>query len=335
MDDKKKKRSNQHDVESSSSASDDPTVQQHVSSTNSAHGNPMESYYSSHIASVCAAMNNEAEKRMSPFEQLMLEKRRETNRLSARRCRKRRREEITHLEEEQRRLESESEELAAEKVRLQAELQREISNAEGTSSQTQAPQPDVFHPPFGNLLNMQQHHQFQQHMQLRQTNPAGAAPLDPISGFFPPALMTPSTGFDMASFPMRPSNVHQLAQVHGLDFSRTAAFSPSGLSASLPPRQAVEIPSYLPLWQANQRLHLRLHSHQTLGDDGLGARLSASMSPFAAATDSSRAAVAMLDRHRQSEVTQSSNGMTEIDNNLLHRTSSNKEPDSDEGSCSS
>ncbi len=71
---------------------------------------------------------------MSPFERLMLQKRREVNRLSAKRCRKRRRDEIKQMEEEIRRLQYETEQLEAEKASLTSELQQEIAMATSGNS---------------------------------------------------------------------------------------------------------------------------------------------------------------------------------------------------------
>jgi hypothetical protein len=84
-------------------------------------------HYSAHITSVCEALNAEGGGSMSPFEEVMLKKRRETNRLSARNRRKRRGDEINLLLEEQRRLNLESKQLVAEKAKLQAELHHEVS----------------------------------------------------------------------------------------------------------------------------------------------------------------------------------------------------------------
>lgn len=82
-------------------------------------------YYSSHIAAVCESVNAEAKGSVQNTDLSKVEKRRETNRLSARRSRKRRRDEIEQLEEQLRRLAAETEELTAEKRKLQQELQEE------------------------------------------------------------------------------------------------------------------------------------------------------------------------------------------------------------------
>jgi hypothetical protein len=87
----------------------------------------LESYYSSHIAAVCESVNAGAKGTLSDMSKS--EKRRETNRLSARRSRKRRRDEIERLKGELRRLGTEEEELTSEKRRLQQELQEERTKA--------------------------------------------------------------------------------------------------------------------------------------------------------------------------------------------------------------
>lgn len=84
--------------------------------------------YSARIAAVCKEMN-EAKGRPDPLGTSKLAKRRETNRRSARRCRKRRKEELEQLEDKLRRLSAETKELVAEKERLQRELQELVSKS--------------------------------------------------------------------------------------------------------------------------------------------------------------------------------------------------------------
>jgi hypothetical protein len=92
-------------------------------------------YYSSHIAAVCEAVNA-TRKPSNPHTYGMTkqEKRREANRLSARRCRKRRRQELDELEDEVRRLNSESTELAEANAALRGELQREVQQAQSEAA---------------------------------------------------------------------------------------------------------------------------------------------------------------------------------------------------------
>ncbi len=120
--------------------------------------------YSAHITSVCEALNAQGGRATSPFEEVMLEKRRETNRLSARNRRKRRGVEIKHLLEEQRRLSLESKQLAAEKAELQAELHHEVSMTSSFADNTsathfQGPAPQI--SPVAQLLRNQLQHQMQ------------------------------------------------------------------------------------------------------------------------------------------------------------------------------
>ncbi len=120
--------------------------------------------YSAHITSVCEALNAQGGRAMSPFEEVMLEQRRETNRLSARNRRKRRGVEIKHLLEEQRRLSWESKQLVAERAGLQAELHHEVSMtpslAVNNSTHVQLPEPQI--SPVAQLLHNQLQQQRQQ-----------------------------------------------------------------------------------------------------------------------------------------------------------------------------
>jgi hypothetical protein len=129
----KRKRGGDDGDDENSSSSDDPSVHHHTSGERSGQ-NQTNAYYSAHITSVCEALNTDAERSMSTFEKLMLKKRRETNRLSARRCRRRRRDEIKVLEEQLRLLQLENEQLEAEKTWLQAEYQREMAVASSRNS---------------------------------------------------------------------------------------------------------------------------------------------------------------------------------------------------------
>jgi hypothetical protein len=82
--------------------------------------------YSAHITAVCAAMNAGTQS-LTPPGASKRARRRETNRLSAQRCRKKRKEELLLLIEEVQRLSAETEQLTAEKERLQQELQEETA----------------------------------------------------------------------------------------------------------------------------------------------------------------------------------------------------------------
>jgi hypothetical protein len=91
-----------------------------------------ESAYGGHVAAVCEAMNAAVNESVPEHEIFNLQKRRATNRLSARRCRKRRKEEVEKLEAELRSLSSEHERLNAENENLKLTLREEIAKSCGT-----------------------------------------------------------------------------------------------------------------------------------------------------------------------------------------------------------
>lgn len=226
METPKRKKNEQNDKNSSS---DDSSVRRHISGdrarqTEESGG----AYYGSHVASVCNEINAEAERAMSPFERLMLQKRRETNRLSARRCRKRRREEIKVLQARQQMLQSETEQLEAEKARLQEVFQQEIAAASSRNS-------------FGHNLNI-------------QAQPAIVSQADPMMlqwwmqqrrrmGFFPGNVAS-------AADPSIASLATSLGHLSGNQHSATSAGFASAVQP--PSRSPLEMLNLLPLIQAWQ-----------------------------------------------------------------------------------
>jgi hypothetical protein len=120
------------------SSDESPSSDDEESGRQEATSSTLGSYYSAHIASVCEAVNAESKAPLYSPALTRLERRREANRLSAKRCRKRRREEIQQLEKEVRSLSSEQEELAAENSKLKSVFQAEISRA-GIASGTERP----------------------------------------------------------------------------------------------------------------------------------------------------------------------------------------------------
>lgn len=267
MDGKKRSHSSSRD-DASSSSGDDSSVQRHLSGHHQDSDTPAESYYSSHIASVCAAMNTEAEKRMSPFEKLMLEKRRETNSLKPRSCRKKRREEINTMEQELRRLKSETEELTAEKARLQAELQQEVQEVANIdsantprsimSSQTY-PGPALSSNYLSHIMNLQEQQQFQQMMQLRPPATLSSDILFNQGISSPPNAFTAiPLGYEIAP-PSMASTLPPIIQAQGLDLSQNLR-SRAALSSLQTPNQSVDdVLARLPILQSNQQSNPRLH----------------------------------------------------------------------------
>ncbi len=109
-----------------------PSVDSKPSNESTQDTGEVPSAYSALITVVCAAVNAGTQSRMPPVASKRA-RRRETNRLSAQRCRKKRKEETLLLIEEVRRLSAETEQLTAEKERLQQELQEETARVYSNS----------------------------------------------------------------------------------------------------------------------------------------------------------------------------------------------------------
>ncbi len=113
--------------------------------------------YTANIAAACDAVNAESKRSRTPSEIQRLEKRRESNRLSARRCRRRRRSEMDELTEELKRQSSIHESLALEQKVLKEELEKEIQGLQPGNRATAVMPPKLVPPSnFGLLLGQDQ-----------------------------------------------------------------------------------------------------------------------------------------------------------------------------------
>lgn len=183
--------------------------------------------YSSHISAVCDAMNA-ARKRSSPKTSGMTkqEKRREANRLSARKCRKRRKDELEEAEDQIRRLSVESSELSQANKVLRSELHEEVvkalrdntSNVHGAAATLQAIASTVSSDPALIALLQQPNQQrlcnsnggYSKHLQVEDQRASlllsSATPGSPVYGLLTSSNSThptslPYLGFDNVGTP--------------------------------------------------------------------------------------------------------------------------------------
>ncbi len=149
--------------------------------------------YSSHVAAVCDAMNATTRKRSNSQVSGMTreERRREANRLSARRCRKRRKEELEQADDEIRRLSNESTKLTEANAVLRNQFREEVmktlsetnSSPPAVSTTLQQVLPKV--PEDSNLrILLEQHYQARDLFANRsQTMQGSTLPLSAFLGF--------------------------------------------------------------------------------------------------------------------------------------------------------